>query len=233
MDSIREIWAQITDLFRVDIYGRDGVVLSWEQIIFVILAVFILSLFILWIYKLCYQTTVYNKSLAISIPLIAMIISVIIISVSSNVILSLGMVGALSIVRFRTAIKNPLDTVFVFWAVGLGVTAGAGLMPVAVLSTFAIGLALFLLVKMEFFVQSYFLIIRSNDYQFEEDILSEVQNIYGKYSLRNKTVKGKEMDITLEVRSKEEKSSLMNSLLKVESVTNVVLLSHQGDYISE
>lgn len=224
----------ILELFEFDIIGLDGEkILSFQQILFIIVAVFLLSLIILFVYKRAYQTTVYNKSLAVSIPIIAMIISVIIVSVSSNIILSLGMVGALSIVRFRTAIKNPFDTVFVFWAVGLGVTAGAGLMSIAVISTFIIAIAIYLLIVLELFVQSYFLIIRSDDVANEASILDEVSKIYGKYTLRNKTIRNKTLDLTLEVRSKQEKGSLVNSISQVEGVKSVVLLSHQGDYISE
>jgi len=225
---------RILELFGLDVYGLGTEqVLSIDQIIFIIFAVFLLSLVILFVYKRSYQTTVYNKSLAISIPVIAMIISVIIISVSSNIILSLGMVGALSIVRFRTAIKNPFDTVFVFWAVGLGVTAGAGLMTVALASTILIGAAIFMLLAMEVFVQSYYLIIRCDNVDNEEMILKNVKEIYGKYSLRNKTVRNNTLDVTLEVRSKEEKTTMVNKLAKIDGVSSVVLLSHQGDYISE
>jgi len=224
----------IVELFGLDIYGLGtDQVLSIEQIIFIIFAVFLLSLVILFVYKRTYQTTVYNKSLAVSIPVIAMIIAVIIISVSSNIILSLGMVGALSIVRFRTAIKNPFDTVFVFWAVGLGVTAGAGLLTVAVTSTIMIAAAIFMLLAMEVFVQSYYLIIRSDNCDNEEAILESVKEIYGKYSLRNKTVRNNTLDVTLEVRSKEDKTTMVNKIAKIDGVSSVVLLSQQGDYISE
>ncbi len=225
---------RILDLFGLDIYGLGEEVLSIEQIAFIIIAVFVLSLIvILPVYRRTYQTTVYNKSLAVSLPIIAMIISVIIISVSSNIILSLGMVGALSIVRFRTAIKNPLDTVFVFWAVGLGVTAGAGLMLVAVVSTIIIGVTILLMMWLEVFLKSYFLIIRCSDKNLEENILENVKDIYGKYNLRNKTIKNNTLDMTLEVKSKEDKTILVNQLSDIEGVTSIVILSHQGDYISE
>lgn len=212
-------------------YNSDSI--SYESIIFIIIGVFILSLFILFTYKKTYQTTVYNKSFAVSLPLLAMITSIIIIAVSSNIILSLGMVGALSIVRFRTAIKNPLDTVFMFWAVGLGITAGAGLLIVAVISTLIIGGALFLLVWLEVFVQSYFVIVRANSYENEELILEAMKDIYGRFTLRNKTVKKNQLDLTFEVRSKEDKYTLINSIQNIESVQSVILLSHQGDYIAE
>lgn len=223
----------ILDLFGLDIYGLGtDKVLSIEQIIFIIFAVFLLSLVILFVYKRAYQSTVYNTSLALSIPVIAMIISVIIISVSSNIILSLGMVGALSIVRFRTAIKNPFDTVFVFWAVGLGVTAGAGLMTVAFASTILIAGCIFMLMALEVFVQSYYLIIKTSVGS-EEELLDGVKKIYGKYTLRNKTIRNNTLDITLEVRSKEDKTLLINILHDIDGVISIVLLSHQGDYISE
>ena len=220
------------DLFNqdvIDLYGSQNI--NLEIIIFNIIVVFLLSLIILFTYKKSYQTTVYNRSFAIGLPIIAMVTSVIIISVASNIILSLGMVGALSIVRFRTALKNPFDTVF--WAVGTGITVGAGLIIVALVSTLIITGAIFLLIALEVFVSSYFLIIRTDSTKREEEILQEVKQIYGKYTLRNKTVKDSSLDLTLEVRSKQDKSIMVNTLKDIESVKSVILLSHNGDYISE
>ena len=255
----------LQEIFGNDVigaYNNEG--LALQEIIFIILGVFVLSLVILGTYKRTYQTTVYNKSFAVSLPLLAMITAVIIISVSSNIILSLGMVGALSIVRFRTAIKNPLDTVYMFWAVGLGITAGAGLLLIAVISTLIIAIALFLLITLEVFVQSYFLIVRAepSDEQLvkkepqmvydqateqmvpepvqatlEETVTKEISKIYGRYTLRNKTLKknyeGNQLDLTFEVRSKKEKFTLINEIQQIEGVKSVILLSHQGDYITE
>lgn len=222
------------DLINQDIlelYNSENIRL--DSIIFNIVVVFLLSLVILMVYKKSYQTTVYNRSFAIGLPIIAMVTSVIIISVASNIILSLGMVGALSIVRFRTAIKNPFDTVFMFWAVGLGITVGAGLILVAIISTAIISLAIIGLIALEVFVSSYFLIIRSDSTKDEEKILEEVGYIYGKFTLKNKTVKDASMDLTFEVRSKQDKSLLINKIKEIPSVKSVILLSHNGDYISE
>lgn len=212
-------------------FNTEG--LSIQNIIAIVIIVFLASILILAVYKRTYQTTVYNRSFAISLPLLSMITAVIIIAVSSNLLLSLGMVGALSIVRFRTAIKNPLDTVFVFWAVGLGITAGANLLILAIASTLLISITLYLLVKFELLMNSYFLIIRAGSYQDETEILDNVKGIYGKFTLRNKTVKKDQLDLTLEVRSKEDKYTLINQIQDIESVRSVILLSHQGDYISE
>ncbi len=202
-------------------------------IMFTILSVFALSLIILFTYKKSYQTTVYNRSFAISLPVTAMVTSVIIISVSSNIILSLGMVGALSIVRFRTALKNPFDTVFMFWAVGLGITSGAGLVFIAVISTVLISASIFALIALEIFVSSYFLIIRADSTSEEELIIDKITEIYGKHTLRNKTIKDNSLDLTIEVRSKDKKYSRVNELKEIKSVKSIILLSHQGDYISE
>ncbi len=215
----------------IELYNAQDIRL--EVIVFNIIAVFLLSLVILYTYKKSYQTTVYNRSFAISLPISAMVTSVIIISVASNIILSLGMVGALSIVRFRTALKNPFDTVFMFWAIGLGITVGAGLIVVAVIATALISGAIFLLIALEVFTSTYFLIVRATDPKQEAAILNGVKDIYIKYTLRNKTIKDGSLDLTLEVRSKEDKSLLLSQLKDISSVKSVIILSHQGDYISE
>ncbi|MBN2604530.1 MAG: DUF4956 domain-containing protein [Bacilli bacterium] len=221
----------IFDLLGPDAFTSQNV--SPEAVVFNILSVFLLSLVILFTYKKSYQTTVYNRSFAISLPISAMVTSVIIISVSSNIILSLGMVGALSIVRFRTALKNPFDTVFMFWAIGLGVTSGAGLTLVALISTIVISAAIFILIALELFETSYFLIIRADSKEDETEIMKKVESIYGRSTLRNKTVKDSGLDLTLEIRSKDKKYSEVNQIKDIKSVKSVVLLSHQGDYISE
>lgn len=223
----------LENIFGEDAFTQYNSTVEWDLLIFVIIVVFVLSMIILFTYKNTYQTTVYNKSFAVSLPILAMVTAVIIITVSSNIILSLGMVGALSIVRFRTAIKNPLDTVFMFWAVGLGITAGAGQLPVAAISTVIISATLFLLLMLEVFVDSHFLIIRAGSVQDEADILEKVKEIYGKYTLRNKTIKNDAIDLTLEVRSKKDKTLLINDIQSIESVRSVILLSHNGDYIAE
>lgn len=225
------VLVSVTDIFG-DLSGVTQEI-SLSAIAFSLLSVFLLSIIILITYRNSYQTTVYNRSFALSLPIVAMVTTVIIISVSSNIILSLGMVGALSIVRFRTALKNPFDTVFMFWAVGLGITSGAGLFIVAVLSTFVIAAVIFTLIAFELLVSSYFLIVRSDNYDNEELILEKVTSLFGNYTLRNKTMKDKKLDLTLEVRTKQDQTTLVNSINEIEGVTSVILISHQGDYITE
>jgi uncharacterized membrane protein YhiD involved in acid resistance len=120
-----------------------------------------------------------------------------------------------------------------FWAIGLGISMGAGLVLIGIISTILIAGAIFLLIKLEVFTSSYFLLIRASNHQAENQILNEVKSIYSKYTLRNKTVRDNQLDLTLEVRSKEDKSLLVNQIKDIESVKSVIILSHQGDYIAE
>ncbi len=225
--SIRDFFTQ--DLYHF--YNPDNIDPLW--IIFNLICVFLLGLVILFTYKRSYQTTVYNRSFAVGLPVAAMVTSIVIVSVSTNIILALGMVGALSIIRFRTALKNPFDTVFMFWAIGLGITAGAGLLLISVISTFAIAIVIYILIRIEIFVSSYFVIIRADDAGKEEKILNKIKSIYGKYTMRNKTVKRAQLDLTLEVRSKADKSESVNKIQDIDGVKSVILLSHQGDYIAD
>jgi uncharacterized membrane protein YhiD involved in acid resistance len=222
----------ILDIFP-DLSSSPVSEVSVGTLAFNLLWVFVFSTLILITYRKSYQTTVYNRSFAISLPIVSMVTSVIIITVSSNIILSLGMVGALSIVRFRTAIKNPFDTVFMFWAVGLGITVGAGFLLIAAASTIIISLVIFALIAFEMLVSSYFLIVRADSYNNEELILEQVKELFGKYTLRNKTIKDGKLDLTIEVRSKQHNTISVNKLNEIESVKSVILLSHQGDYIAE
>lgn len=222
----------IFDLFP-DLSNTTIQEVSISTLSFNLLWVFLCSIIILITYRNSYQTTVYNRSFAISLPIVSMVTAVIIITVSSNIILSLGMVGALSIVRFRTAIKNPFDTVFMFWAVGLGITVGAGYLLIASVSTLIIAAVIFALIAFEMLVSSYFLIVRADSYNNEELILEQVKELFGKYTLRNKTIKDGKLDLTIEVRSKQRNMITVNKLNEIESVKSVILLSHQGDYIAE
>lgn len=221
----------LINLEFIELYESQNIRL--DALVFNIIVVFLLSLLILYTYKRSYQTTVFNRSFAVGLPIVAMVTCVIIIVVSSNLLLSLGMVGALSIVRFRTALKNPFDTVFMFWSVGLGITVGAGMILVGVISTLLIMGAVYLLIKLEIMVSSYFLIVRAESSKEEEVILQEIGYIYGKFTLKNKTIKDHSMDLTFEVRSTQDKAILVNKIKEIPSVKSVILLSHNGDYISE
>jgi len=148
---------QNTDFFTTD--------LSVMSIAYTLLFSFALGLFIFIIYRVSYQGVMYSKTFNVTLIAISMITSSIIMAISSNIILSLGMVGALSIVRFRTAIKDPIDVAYLFWAVGIGITSGAGLWMLALMSSVLIGITLFVLSKISDLNTPYLCVI---SYQTEE-----------------------------------------------------------------
>ncbi len=150
-----------------------------------------------------------------------------VIVISSNVVLSLGMVGALSIVRYRTAVKDPLDVGFLFWTVAVGVTCGAGLYLISILGTVCIAVIYILLVKIRNRKHQYLLIVKYEN-KASEAVLRELKPL--KKVLKNKTSVQETTELTYEVRIHEENTSFVTSLSAVEGVTNAVLLEFTGDY---
>lgn len=205
--------------------------LSVTEVILNLVISFVISLWVLFIYKRSYQTTVYNKSFAMTLPVSALVTAMVIMAVASNIVLSLGMVGALSIVRFRTAIKNPLDTIFMFWTIGVGITVGANSWLLAVIGSLCIGLCILLVQSMELFTTPFILIVRISG-DFDEDLLLEgVKAVYPKFQLRNKTIMEQKAEFTFEVRGQKDFSKKINGLKNLKGVDQVMLLSYRGDYV--
>jgi uncharacterized membrane protein YhiD involved in acid resistance len=166
-----------------------------------------------------------------SLPVSALVTAMVIMAVSSNVILSLGMVGALSIVRFRTAIKNPLDTIFMFWAIGIGITVGADTTILAIIGSVVIGGAIIFVQALELFTSPYILIVELDPDFDEKGLLDEVAKVYKKYTIRNKSIQQTDAEITFELRGKKDLSGKINDIKKVNGVRRVMLLSYKGDYV--
>ena len=171
----------------------------------------------------------YSASFGLSLMAMTMITTLVILAVTSNVVLSLGMVGALSIVRFRTAIKDPLDIGFLFWSIAAGITAGAGLYFVAVFGTVLIAIIyiIFSLLKKE--KKNYLLIVRYNG-----EAESNVKAVLGgmKYRLKNKTVNGEMTELTIEVKVKHNDTSSVSRFQEINGVATVTLLEYSGEYMN-
>ncbi|MDD3477881.1 MAG: DUF4956 domain-containing protein [Candidatus Izemoplasmatales bacterium] len=208
----------------------ENLELSVTDIVLNLLIALLVSLWILWIYRLSYQTTVYNKSFAMTLPVSALVTAMVIMAVAGNVILSLGMVGALSIVRFRTAIKNPLDTIFMFWAIGVGITVGANSSILAIIGSVVIGLSILFVQSLELFTTPYILIVTATSLD-EEALAVEVGKIYKKFDVRNKTIRKEDVEITYEIRGTKDTAKKLDSLRQIAGVTQVMLLSYRGDYV--
>lgn len=204
--------------------------ISLPDILVALAISFALGLFIFFIYKKTFHGVMYSPSFAISLIAMDMITTLIILAVSSNLIASLGMVGALSIVRFRTVIKEPLDLVFLFWCITAGIVVGVGLIPLAVIGSVVIGVILLLFVNKKTTDTPYVLILNLQDDSAERSALALVGTQARKYMLKSKSVSRDGVELTLEVRLKEGTAKLVNNMLAVDGVKNAVLVSYNGEY---
>ena len=193
---------------------------------------FALGLFIYYIYRLTYNGVMYSAAFGLSLMAMTMITTLVILAVTSNVVLSLGMVGALSIVRFRTAIKEPMDIAFLFWAIAVGIVIGAGLIPLAVFGSVFVGVILYVFANRKVLDRPYILILSCKDAAAEKNALSAVKESVRKQVLKSKTVTKGRVELTLEVRLKDENADFINGLFDMEGVESAVLVSYNGDYMS-
>lgn len=193
---------------------------------------FALGLFIFWVYKKTYNGVMFSASFGVSLMAMSMITTLVILAVTSNVVLSLGMVGALSIVRFRTAIKEPLDIAFLFWSIAAGIVLGAGLIPLAVFGSLFVGFILWVFVNRRTSDQPYIMIVNCTDKESEKLVLDKLKDKVKKQVLKSKTVSKAGIEMTLEVRLKGEDSDFVNEVSEIGGVENAVLVSYNGDYMS-
>ncbi len=193
---------------------------------------FVVGLFIFFVYKKTYTGVMYSAGFGISLIAMSLITTLVILAVTSNIILSLGMVGALSIVRFRTAIKEPLDIAFLFWSIAVGVVLGAGLLPLAILGSVFIGVILVLFVNRKSVDSPYILVISSEGEKQEDEIMRQIAQSVKKHSVKAKTVSDSGMELTLEVRLKESSTKFVGAIKAIPAVRSAALVSYNGDYMS-
>lgn len=193
---------------------------------------FVLGLFIFLIYKKTYSGVMYSDSFGVSLIAMAMITSLVIIAVTSNVVLSLGMVGALSIVRFRTAVKEPMDIAFLFWAIAVGIVLGAGLLPLAVIGSVIIGIVILVFSTRKTGDIPYILIVNCDSNKAEDAVNSVISEDTKKSVLKAKKVSCDNLELTFEVRIKNDDTAFVNRISEAEGVRNAVMVSYNGEYMS-
>ncbi len=219
----------IFDFFRSTFESEFQTTMTGDRIATGLLVSFFLSLFVIFVYHTTYQGISFNKSFMFSLLLLSMVTSVIIMTVTTNLALSLGMVGALSIVRFRTAVKDPNDTVFMFWAISIGIMAGAGLVYISVITNVCLGilyLVFFFLCK-KTKSSSYLLVIRYKT-GFGEDVETAISSLK-KVTVKSKSVSGDVIELSLEARLTKETLSLIETLSQMEGVINAGAISYGGN----
>ncbi|MGD1815900.1 MAG: DUF4956 domain-containing protein [Pleomorphochaeta sp.] len=198
-----------------------------KDIVSVIVVTLLVSLYMFYIYKKTYSGNVYSHKFNVSLVLMALITSEIIMTISSNLVLSLGMVGALSIVRFRTAVKEPLDIVFMFWSIAIGITTGARLYALSAISSLLIGLVLIVLLKYKNTNKVYLLIIHYN-LEANEKVLSELNKL--NYKMKSKTVNHGIFELTLEIKLIGISTEFIETLSEIDGVSNVSLINYNGEF---
>lgn len=193
---------------------------------------FAIGLFIFFIYKKTFQGVMYSAAFGVSLMAMTLITTVVILAVTSNVVLSLGMVGALSIVRFRTAIKEPMDIAFLFWSIAVGIVVGAGLIPLAIIGSILVGFMLLIFVRKKSFDTPYILVVSCKNELAEAELLRYLGHQVKKSQLKSKTVSAGGIDITMEVRLKDASTDFVNNISGMENISNAMLVSYNGDYMS-
>ncbi len=196
------------------------------------LLAFCLGLFIFYVYKKVYSGVMYSSSFGVTLIALSMITALVILAVTSNVVLSLGMVGALSIVRFRTAIKDPLDIAFLFWALVVGIVLAAGFYPLAVIGSLMIAAVMLIFVNRKPHTAPYILVIQCESHTAEISATQFIKNKVDKQTVKSKSVRAGMTELNMEIRLKDDNTDFINELSSISGVTSAVMVSYNGDYMS-
>ena len=192
----------------------------------------VIGLYIFMVYKKTLTGVLYSESFALTLVGLSCVTALVIMAVTSNVVLSLGMVGALSIVRFRAAIKEPIEIVFLFWAIAAGIVVGAGMIPLAVIGSAIIGLILIFFAGRKTHDRPYILVLNCTNEAAEAAARDLVKASYSRFVIKSKVVNAAGIELTAEVRVREAETAFVNRVNDLPDVTNASLVSYNGDYMA-
>ena len=192
----------------------------------------VLGLFIFMIYKKTFTGVMYSTGFALALVGLSLVTTLVIMAVTSNVVLSLGMVGALSIVRFRAAIKEPMEIVFLFWAIAGGIVIGAGMIPLAVIGSVIIGIILLIFANRKIRENPYILVFSCTDEGAESEVFGLLDKSVARYVVKSKTVSAGGIELTAEVRTKDASTGFVNQVQAIAGVETATLVSYNGEYMS-
>jgi uncharacterized membrane protein YhiD involved in acid resistance len=208
--------------------GYASADISIKSVLVALAITLLISLYIFMVYRIVTRKTFYSKSFNMSLVCTALITAAIIVTIQSSIVVSLGMVGALSIVRFRTAIKDPMDLAFLFWAISVGIICGAGYAAFAVILSITITAAIIMLDNIPVAKASMILVVNCNDIDSEDKILECVRETVKHFSVKSRNMTSSTLDITLELRTSEG-GKLVRNLMNIEGVQSANLLQHDGE----
>ena len=223
--------AVLNQLFSVSFFEK-AVAFSLPDTLLILLVSALLGLFIAALYRATYQGVMYTMTYGVSLAAITMISALILCVVTSNVVLTLGMVGALSIIRFRTSIKEPMDIMFMFWAVAAGIATGAGMAGVAVVGSLCIGLLIVLLTRGRQNGVPYILVLQAEDQAAEKRAMELVAASVKRCRIKSKRVTKEETEITVDLRLKNENTDFMHAVNALPGVRSAMLVTYNGEYMT-
>ena len=226
--TIRETFS-FSDIFKSNFLENVSAVSVLDMALTILLA-FGIGLFIFYVYKKTYRGVMYSSSFGTTLIALTMITSQVILAVTSNVVLSLGMVGALSIVRFRTAIKEPLDIAFLFWSIAAGIILAAGMIPLAVIGSVVIGLILLFFVNRKPHKNPYIVVLSCADHAAEQAATETLQAHVERCVVKSKSARQGLTELNLEVRLRDDNTDFVNELAALPGVNSAVLVSFNGEY---
>lgn len=218
------------DIFKSSFLETMTNVSILDMAIALVLA-FGLGLFIFLVYKKTFNGVMYSSSFGVTLISLTMITTVVILAVTSNVVLSLGMVGALSIVRFCTAIKEPLDIAFLFWSIGVGIVLAAGMIPLAVIGSVIIGVILLVFVNKKSHTHPYIVVVRCENHDAETQVNKFLSEKTERCVVKSKSAQKGEIELNMEIRLKDDNTDFINNIADMNGVHSAVLVSYNGDYM--
>lgn len=219
----------LVELFRrTFLEGYASRDLQMADILICLLVTSVMAIYIFCVYRGITKNTFYNKNYNLSLLALSVIIAAIILTIQSNIVISLGMVGALSIVRFRTAVKDPMDLVFLFWSIGVGIICGAGFAAIAVMASLVVSVIVILFSKISAPKGALILLVNSTSYENEDAIMEMLQKYCDIYKVKARNLTKNHLDMAVEVHVAEQ-GALVRSLMELPDVCSASLVSHDGE----
>ena len=219
-----------SDIFKSSFLENVTSVSLLDMALALVLA-FGVGMFIFFIYKKTYAGVMYSSSFGVTLVALTMITTLVILAVTSNVVLSLGMVGALSIVRSRTAIKEPMDIAFLFWAIAVGIVLAAGFIPLAVIGSVIIGIILLVFANRKSSANPYIVVLTCDGSASEKAATEYLAQQSKKCTVKSKTARKGAVELNVEIRLKDDNTDFINTLADMQGVQSAVLVSYNGDYM--
>ncbi|MCL2546102.1 MAG: DUF4956 domain-containing protein [Oscillospiraceae bacterium] len=201
------------------------------QIVTTLLLTFALSIYIFFVYRISSRAVLYSRNFNITMSAMSVVVAMVVMAIGNSPALSLGMVGALSIVRFRTAIKDPIDLLFLFWSIAAGLCMGAGMYRLAFIGSIAVAVVLLVLNLLPMGGLSYLLVVGCDDDQAAKAALAAMNKATKRNKLRSRSVTAKGIELTYEVTLIDKEGSLVNELNELDGVNHAALVAYDGEYV--